>query len=174
MRGRTSFVIAHRLSTIRRADNVLVINNGEIIERGTHEELLEMKGFYYRVYMSQFKGTNGSDIEPIRLAPAETPVPQISPPGMSGGGHGGMPGIGQRSPPNMRHGMMMEIVAIFKKHGATSPENAMTLEALDLPPIFGMMLRGPMGQMGIFVEYNGKYYLSEERINQLRTNFSRD
>ncbi|MHA2394956.1 MAG: ABC transporter ATP-binding protein [Promethearchaeota archaeon] len=71
MRGRTSFVIAHRLSTIRRADIVLVINEGEIIERGTHEELMNMKGFYYRVYMSQFKGTNG-DLEPIKLIPAET------------------------------------------------------------------------------------------------------
>jgi ATP-binding cassette subfamily B protein len=71
MRGRTSFVIAHRLSTIRRADMVLVINNGEIIERGTHEELLNMRGFYYRVYMSQFKGTNG-DLEPIRLLPARS------------------------------------------------------------------------------------------------------
>lgn len=57
MKGRTSFVIAHRLSTIRNADQVLVINNGEIIERGTHSELLEKRGFYYNLYMSQFKGT---------------------------------------------------------------------------------------------------------------------
>jgi ATP-binding cassette subfamily B protein len=56
MRGRTSFVIAHRLSTIRDADQVLVINLGEIIERGTHTSLLEEKGFYYHLYMSQFKG----------------------------------------------------------------------------------------------------------------------
>jgi ATP-binding cassette subfamily B multidrug efflux pump len=56
MKGRTSFVIAHRLSTIRDADQVLVIDNGEIIERGTHNSLLETKGFYYRLYMSQFKG----------------------------------------------------------------------------------------------------------------------
>jgi len=56
MRGRTSFVIAHRLSTIRDADQVLVINNGEIIERGTHTSLLEQKGFYHHLYMSQFKG----------------------------------------------------------------------------------------------------------------------
>ena len=58
MKGRTSFVIAHRLSTIRNADLVLVINNGEIIERGTHKELLEKRGFYYNLYMRQFKGTN--------------------------------------------------------------------------------------------------------------------
>jgi ATP-binding cassette subfamily B multidrug efflux pump len=58
MEGRTSFVIAHRLSTIRNADNVLVINEGRIIERGNHEELLAQRGFYYNLYMSQFKGTN--------------------------------------------------------------------------------------------------------------------
>ncbi len=56
MQGRTSFVIAHRLSTIRDADQVLVINDGEIIERGTHESLLAQKGFYHRLYFSQFKG----------------------------------------------------------------------------------------------------------------------
>jgi len=54
MKGRTSFVIAHRLSTIRNADMILVINNGEIVERGTHKELLKKKGFYYNLYMSQF------------------------------------------------------------------------------------------------------------------------
>jgi ATP-binding cassette, subfamily B, multidrug efflux pump len=56
MKGRTSFVIAHRLSTIRDADQVLVINGGEVIERGTHDSLLEQKGFYHRLYLSQFKG----------------------------------------------------------------------------------------------------------------------
>jgi ATP-binding cassette subfamily B multidrug efflux pump len=56
MEGRTSFVIAHRLSTIRGADNILVINEGEIIERGTHAELLAQEGFYHHLYMSQFKG----------------------------------------------------------------------------------------------------------------------
>ncbi|HRN49755.1 MAG TPA: ABC transporter ATP-binding protein [Anaerolineales bacterium] len=53
--GRTSFVIAHRLSTIRNADVILVLKAGEIIERGKHAELLEKKGFYYDLYMSQFK-----------------------------------------------------------------------------------------------------------------------
>ena len=56
MKGRTSFVIAHRLSTIRDADNVVVINHGEIVEQGTHQALLDQKGFYYNLYMSQFKG----------------------------------------------------------------------------------------------------------------------
>ena len=54
MQGRTSFVIAHRLSTIRNADQVLVINDGQIIERGTHDTLLAQRGFYYNLYMSQF------------------------------------------------------------------------------------------------------------------------
>lgn len=58
MEGRTSFVIAHRLSTIRNADQVLVVDEGRIVERGTHVELLQQKGFYYSLYMSQFKGTN--------------------------------------------------------------------------------------------------------------------
>lgn len=55
MRGRTSFVIAHRLSTIREADQILVIHGGEIMERGSHEELLAKKGLYYELYTSQFK-----------------------------------------------------------------------------------------------------------------------
>jgi ATP-binding cassette subfamily B protein len=53
--GRTSFVIAHRLSTIRNADQVLVLDNGRIVERGKHDELLGRKGFYYNLYMSQFR-----------------------------------------------------------------------------------------------------------------------
>ncbi|MHB1355224.1 MAG: ABC transporter ATP-binding protein [Anaerolineae bacterium] len=64
MAGRTSFVIAHRLSTIRDADQVLVINNGEIIERGTHTSLLAQKGFYHHLYLSQFKG----QVQPEALA----------------------------------------------------------------------------------------------------------
>ncbi len=55
LRGRTSFVIAHRLSTIRNADQVLVLKDGEIIERGKHDELLAAGGFYYSLYMSQFQ-----------------------------------------------------------------------------------------------------------------------
>jgi ATP-binding cassette subfamily B protein len=55
LKGRTSFVVAHRLSTIRNADMILVIQDGEIIERGKHEELLAKKGFYFDLYMSQFK-----------------------------------------------------------------------------------------------------------------------
>ena len=57
MRGRTSFVIAHRLSTIREADRILVINDGELLEQGTHEELLSQAGFYQNLYRSQFRAT---------------------------------------------------------------------------------------------------------------------
>ncbi len=59
--GRTSFVIAHRLSTIRNADMVLVLDKGKIVERGTHDELLAAKGFYYNLYMSQFRAVDGED-----------------------------------------------------------------------------------------------------------------
>jgi ATP-binding cassette, subfamily B, multidrug efflux pump len=62
MKGRTSFVIAHRLSTIRKANQVLVIRDGEIVERGTHESLLAQKGFYYRLYISQFKKTGADSL----------------------------------------------------------------------------------------------------------------
>ena len=55
MKGRTTFVIAHRLSTIKKADLILVIDNGDIVEKGNHEELLEKNGFYASLYNSQFK-----------------------------------------------------------------------------------------------------------------------
>ncbi|HAJ33677.1 MAG TPA: ABC transporter [Candidatus Atribacteria bacterium] len=58
MKGRTSFVIAHRLSTIRNADLILVMNEGSIIEKGTHKELLKQNGFYADLYNSQFVGLN--------------------------------------------------------------------------------------------------------------------
>ena len=55
MEGRTSFVIAHRLSTIRDADNVIVIKDGEIVEQGTHQELLDAKGFFHHLYIVSSK-----------------------------------------------------------------------------------------------------------------------
>jgi len=61
LQNRTSFVIAHRLSTIRNADQVLVMDDGMIVERGKHEELLNKKGFYYELYMSQFRRVDPSD-----------------------------------------------------------------------------------------------------------------
>ena len=50
MKNRTTFVIAHRLSTVRNANAIMVLEKGEIIERGSHEDLLEMKGRYYELY----------------------------------------------------------------------------------------------------------------------------
>ena len=55
MKGRTSFVIAHRLSTIKNADMILVMKDGDIIEQGTHDELLAKNGFYAELYNSQFE-----------------------------------------------------------------------------------------------------------------------
>ena len=82
MEGRTSFVIAHRLSTIRDADLILVMNHGTIIEQGTHQQLLDKKGFYYDLYNSQFIGATVED-EPAQQQDS----------GFSGGGFpgGGFP-----------------------------------------------------------------------------------
>ena len=55
MQGKTCFVIAHRLSTIRNADTILVVDQGQIVEQGRHGELMEKKGFYYRLYQAQFQ-----------------------------------------------------------------------------------------------------------------------
>jgi ATP-binding cassette subfamily B multidrug efflux pump len=55
IKNKTAFVIAHRLSTIVNSDKILVLNRGSIIEQGTHQELLNSKGFYYQLYQSQFQ-----------------------------------------------------------------------------------------------------------------------
>jgi ATP-binding cassette subfamily B protein len=64
MEGRTAFVIAHRLSTIHQADLILVIEDGQIVERGTHAQLMAAQGAYYRLHNLQFS----------RMARAETPA----------------------------------------------------------------------------------------------------
>jgi ABC-type multidrug transport system fused ATPase/permease subunit len=56
MEGKTSFSIAHRLATIRDSSRIMVVNGGEIEEMASHDELMANKGFYYALYMSQFKG----------------------------------------------------------------------------------------------------------------------
>lgn len=61
LKGRTSFVIAHRLSTIRNADRIMVVEDGDIVESGTHEELIKLQGQYYNLYMSQFKFLNDEE-----------------------------------------------------------------------------------------------------------------
>jgi ATP-binding cassette subfamily B protein len=62
MRGRTTFVIAHRLSTIRSADVILMMEHGQIVEKGTHRELLEAKGRYAELYHSQFAGRTAQSL----------------------------------------------------------------------------------------------------------------
>lgn len=62
-KGRTSFIIAHRLSTIRDASTILVMNKGKIVEQGYHEELMEARGFYYDLYMSQFLSPVSVDVD---------------------------------------------------------------------------------------------------------------
>ena len=58
MKGKTCFVIAHRLSTIRSADNILVLDGGQVVEQGTHESLMAQKGFYCSLYQSQFEAVS--------------------------------------------------------------------------------------------------------------------
>jgi ATP-binding cassette, subfamily B, bacterial len=67
MKDRTSFIIAHRLSTIKRADRILVIEDGRIAEMGTHAELLRRRGHYYRLYTRQFRHEMGQDLDLSRL-----------------------------------------------------------------------------------------------------------
>ena len=69
-KDRTSFIIAHRLSTIKRADRILVIDDGQIIEQGSHAALLERKGHYYRLYTEQFRRELELEYEPHSKASA--------------------------------------------------------------------------------------------------------
>jgi len=68
-------VIAHRLSTIKDSNMILVINEGEIVERGTHEELMGKRGFYYDLFMSQYKGKVSSVLPTAGPAPAKGAAP---------------------------------------------------------------------------------------------------
>ena len=74
LKGRTCFVIAHRLSTIRSADQLLVVRDGEIIERGTHESLLAERGFYFDLYMNQFRRQEEAPAQPNGSGPHRVAV----------------------------------------------------------------------------------------------------
>jgi ABC-type transport system involved in cytochrome bd biosynthesis fused ATPase/permease subunit len=83
-RGRTTFVIAHRLSTIRSADQILVLEHGEIVERGSHEELLEQNGRYRQLYDKQYRFEKDRFINPGEdFTPEPVPVLPAGGPGTS-------------------------------------------------------------------------------------------
>jgi ATP-binding cassette subfamily B protein len=73
MDGRTSFIIAHRLSTIKRADRIVLIQNGRIAEVGSHAELLRARGHYYRLYTQQFRRSLDAEVETLG-APSPSPA----------------------------------------------------------------------------------------------------
>jgi len=79
MRGRTSFVIAHRLSTIKAASQIIVLRQGRVIERGTHDELLAREGYYFGLYRMQFRhgGIAEDTPEPEELAAADPPTRRV-------------------------------------------------------------------------------------------------
>jgi ATP-binding cassette subfamily B protein len=66
MTDRTSFIIAHRLSTIKRADRILVIQQGRIVEMGTHAKLLRQRGHYFHLYTRQFRDQREQEYDPFR------------------------------------------------------------------------------------------------------------
>lgn len=74
MQGRTTFIIAHRLSTVRRADRIVVLDGGRIVEEGTHYELLSKRGLYRHLYDAQIANYAGS--QPVTREEPSTSVPQ--------------------------------------------------------------------------------------------------
>src|SRR5690606_27022902 len=73
--GRTSFVIAHRLSTIRDADLILVMEHGDIVEKGTHDELITARGAYWRLYNSQFEqASSEQEVEEVGVVAEAAPT----------------------------------------------------------------------------------------------------
>jgi len=88
MRGRTTFVIAHRLSTIRRADQILVIENGRIVEHGTHDSLYAARGRYYELYTKQHGVETNLFLAPGEGDTIESPVGAAPASGANGGGAG--------------------------------------------------------------------------------------
>jgi ATP-binding cassette subfamily B protein len=74
MKGRTSFIIAHRLSTIKRANRIIVVEDGRITEMGTHAELLRARGHYYRLYTQQFREELEQEFDPFLSQPSSLPA----------------------------------------------------------------------------------------------------
>ena len=81
LQGRTSFVIAHRLSTIRNANQVLMVRDGKIVERGTHNELLAQHGAYYDLYMSQYRREEQPEAAVVANGNGKTPHVAVQPAG---------------------------------------------------------------------------------------------
>ena len=81
--GRTTFVIAHRLSTIRSADQILVMEHGEIVERGTHDALLAANGRYRQLYDKQYKLETNRFVNPGEDWTPEVPRPVVAKPALS-------------------------------------------------------------------------------------------
>lgn len=130
MEGRTSFVIAHRLSTIRDADLILVMNQGTIIEQGTHQQLLDQKGFYYDLYNSQFIGASVEE-EPAQEQKSGFPggFPGGGFPG--GGRPGGFPG---KKGKKGKKGEMPKMPEGFQPpEGVELPEGFTPPEGMELP-----------------------------------------
>ena len=108
LQGRTSLVIAHRLSTVREADQILVVEAGQVVETGTHEELLEAGGLYADLYLTQFKSQEYLEQYAERMRESAVPVPaEAGPPFLAGdgtvaggtGAGGFRPNGGRRRPP---------------------------------------------------------------------------
>ena len=115
--------------------------------------------------MSQFKGTR-DDVDFVYIKPVERlepiqPSTGIMPRKGMGHGMGGMP-----SPEAMKK-RVLEVANNFREKGATSPETAKSLDELDLPPQFKMMMQTMYGESGVFVEDNGRYYLVEEKLSMI-------
>ena len=106
---RTSFVIAHRLSTIRDADLILVMEDGRIVEQGTHDELLAAQGAYYRLYNTQFRGPGGrpGGRRPARAVAGHSQVPGRFAP------YGLRPCLHQETTPRPLAAKVPEITVLF-------------------------------------------------------------
>jgi ATP-binding cassette, subfamily B, bacterial len=102
LQGRTSLVIAHRLSTVREADQILVIESGQVAETGTHDQLLEAGGLYADLYLTQFKSQENQERYSERVRDSADTVPPFlvgDGTGVGGTGAGGFRREGGRRPP---------------------------------------------------------------------------